>query len=149
MTKVRQVHPATMHQPKHASPTVCSLVGASTNQCNVGAQKEENMSLPLPGCSLEPSSHPTLYHLERKSKSHSVMSDSLRPHRLYSLWYFPGQNARVGSLSFLQGIFPGMEPRSLELQADSLPAEPQGKPKNIGVGSLSLLQGIFPTQDTP
>ena len=30
---------------------------------------------------------------------------------------------------------------------DSLPAEPQGKPKNTGVGSLSLLQGIFPTQE--
>ena len=28
----------------------------------------------------------------------------------------------------------------------SLPAEPQGKPKNNGVGSLSLLQGIFLTQ---
>ena len=27
------------------------------------------------------------------------------------------------------------------LLVDSLPAEPQGKPKNTGVGSLSLLQG--------
>ena len=34
------------------------------------------------------------------------------------------------------------------LQADSLPAEPQGKPKNTRVGSLSLLQRIFPTQDS-
>ena len=32
------------------------------------------------------------------------------------------------------------------LQADSLPAGPQAKPKNTGVSSLSLLQGIFPTQ---
>ena len=40
-----------------------------------------------------------------------------------------------------------VEPRSLALQADSLPAEPQGKPKNTAVGSLSLLQKIFPTQD--
>jgi len=31
---------------------------------------------------------------------------------------------------------------------DSLPAEPQGKPKNTGVGSLSLLQRIFPTQES-
>ena len=31
------------------------------------------------------------------------------------------------------------------LEADSLPAEPQGKPKNTGVGSLSLLQQIFLT----
>ena len=41
---------------------------------------------------------------------------------------------------------PGIEPRSPTLRADSLPMEPQGKPKNTGVGSLSLLQGIFQTQ---
>ena len=41
----------------------------------------------------------------------------------------------------------GIEPRSPTLQADSLPAEPQGKPKNTGVGSLSPFQGIFPTQE--
>ena len=34
---------------------------------------------------------------------------------------------------------PGIEPRSPSLQADSLPAESQGKPKNTGMGSLSLL----------
>ena len=34
------------------------------------------------------------------------------------------------------------------MQADSLPAEPQGKPQNTGVGSLSLLQQIFPTQES-
>ena len=34
------------------------------------------------------------------------------------------------------------------LQADFLPAEPQGKPKNTGVGSLSLLQGVFPIQES-
>ena len=33
------------------------------------------------------------------------------------------------------------------MQADSLPAEPPGKPKNTGVGSLSLLQQIVPTQE--
>ena len=41
----------------------------------------------------------------------------------------------------------GIEPRSPTLQADSLPSEPLGKPKNTGVGSLSLLQGIFLTQE--
>ena len=40
-----------------------------------------------------------------------------------------------------------MERRSPVLQLDSLPAEPQGKPKNTGVGSQSLLQQIFPTQE--
>ena len=38
--------------------------------------------------------------------------------------------------------------RSPALQADSLPAEPQRKPKNTGVGSLSLLQQIFLTQQS-
>ena len=42
---------------------------------------------------------------------------------------------------------PGIEPRSLTLQVDSLPAEPQGKPKNTVVGILSLLHWIFPTQE--
>ena len=50
------------------------------------------------------------------------------------------------AFSFTRGSpNPGIEPRSPTLQTDSLPAEPQGKPKDTGVGSLSLLQGIFPT----
>ena len=40
------------------------------------------------------------------SGSHSVMSDSLRPHGLYSPWNSLGQNTGVGSLSLLHGIFP-------------------------------------------
>ena len=46
---------------------------------------------------------------------------------------FPGQNSGVGSLSFLNPgdlLNPEIEPRSPALQGDSLPAEPQGKPKN-------------------
>ena len=42
---------------------------------------------------------------------------------------------------------PGIELRSPALQVNSLPAEPQGKPKNTGVCSLSLLQQIFQTQE--
>ena len=34
------------------------------------------------------------------------MSDSLRPHGLYSPWNSPGQNTGVSTLSLLQGIFP-------------------------------------------
>ena len=41
-----------------------------------------------------------------ESKSCSVVSDSLRSHRLYSPWNSPGPNTGVGSLSLLQGIFP-------------------------------------------
>ena len=40
------------------------------------------------------------------SESRSVVSDSLRPHGLYSPWNSPGQNTGLGSLSLLQGIFP-------------------------------------------
>ena len=43
---------------------------------------------------------------------------------------------------------PGIKPTSPALQANSLPAEPQGKPKSTGVGSLSLPQWIFPTQES-
>ena len=43
---------------------------------------------------------------------------------------------------------PGMAPRSLALQEESLQSEPPRKPKNTGVGSLSLLQGIFLTQES-
>ena len=42
---------------------------------------------------------------ESDSEILSVMSDSLRPHGLYSPWNSPGQNTGVGSLSLLQGIF--------------------------------------------
>ena len=35
---------------------------------------------------------------------------------------------------------PGMKSRSPTMQANSLPAKPQGKPINTGMGSLSLLQ---------
>ena len=65
-------------------------------------------------------------------------------------WHSPGENTGVGGLSLLQGNLPnpGIQPRSPPLQGDSLPAEPQGKPKNIGVGSLSLLQRIFPNQES-
>ena len=38
-----------------------------------------------------------------KSESRSIMSDSLRPHGLYSWWNSPGQNTGVGSLFLLQG----------------------------------------------
>ena len=88
------------------------------------------------------------------SESHSAVSYSLRPQGLHSPWNSPGQSIGVSSLSLLQG---SSQPRGWTqvrvqlnpaLQADSLPAEPQGKPKSTEVGSLSLLQWIFPTQES-
>ena len=71
--------------------------------------------------------------LEVKCKSLSCVWTSMR-----SPWNSPSYNTGVDSLSLLQGIFPtqGIKPRSSTLQADPLPAEPQGKPKNTGVGAI-------------
>ena len=43
---------------------------------------------------------------KKESERHSVVSNSLPPHGLYSPWNSPGQNTGLGSLSLLQGIFP-------------------------------------------
>ena len=68
---------------------------------------------------------------QRKSESCSVMSDFLRPHGLNSSWNSPGQNTGGSSLSLHRGdlLNPGIQPRSPALQVDSLPAEPQRKPR--------------------
>ena len=47
----------------------------------------------------------TQKEVRRKNESCSLMSNSLRPHGLYSPWNSPGQNTGVGGLSILQGIF--------------------------------------------
>ena len=62
----------------------------------------------------------------------------------------PGKHTGVGGHALLQGNLPNpeVELRSPTLQVDSLPAEPPGKPKNIGMSSLSLLQRISPTQES-
>ena len=41
-----------------------------------------------------------------ESESCSVVSNSLQPHGLYSLWNSLDQNTGVGSFSLLKGIFP-------------------------------------------
>ena len=82
-------------------------------------------------------------------ESHLVVSDSSQHHGLYSPWSSPGQNTGVSSFPSPGDLpNPGIKPRSPILQEDSLPAEPQGKPKNAGGSSPSLLQWIFPTQES-
>ena len=86
-----------------------------------------------------------------ENESCSVMSDSLQPHGLYSPWTSLSHNTGVGSLFPFPspgGLpSPRFKSRSPALQADSLLAKPQGKPKYTGVGSLSLLQQVFLTQE--
>ena len=68
--------------------------------------------------------------------SHSVMSDSLRPHGLCSLPVSPlsmefSRQEYWSGLSFPPAgdlSNPGTESKSTSLQADSLPSEPPGKP---------------------
>ena len=50
--------------------------------------------------------------LSLRSKSRSVVSDSLWPHGLFSPWNSPGPNTGVGIPSLLQGIWPsqGLNP---------------------------------------
>ena len=64
-----------------------------------------------------------------ESESHSVLSDSLRPrglvHGILQARILEGE-----AVPFSRGLpNPGIESRSPTLQEDSLPAEPQGKPK--------------------
>ena len=49
-----------------------------------------------------------------ESESRSVVSDTVRPHGLYSPWNSPGQNTGVGSLSLLQGLFPTQVSRNAD-----------------------------------
>ena len=68
------------------------------------------------------------------SESHSLLSNSLRPHELYSPRNSPGQNTGVSSLFLLQVDLPnpGIESVSPELQVDSL-TELSGKPLHSSV----------------
>ena len=129
--------PHSMRGPGHRHP------GGSHTPC---VPSHQARPLATVGYCIHPTSIPMI---QRISKSHSVVSGSLQPQGLYSPWNSPGHNTGVGSCSLFQGDLPnaGLEPRSPTLQADSLPVEPQGKPKNTGVGSLSLLQWIFTTQE--
>ena len=78
------------------------------------------------------------------------MSESLQPQELYTLLGI--LQARI--LEWVAVPFSRESPQLRDRTqvshiADSLPAEPPGKPKNTGVSSLSLLQGIFSAQKSP
>ena len=66
-----------------------------------------------------------------KVESCSVVSDSLRPHGLYSPWNSPGQNTGTGSLSLLQVIFPtqGSNPGLLHCRCFLYQLSHQGRPR--------------------
>ena len=63
-------------------------------------------------------------------ENHSVVSDSLWPHGLWSPWNSPGQITGVGNLSLLQGIFPtqGSNPGLLHCRQILYQLSPKGSP---------------------
>ena len=84
----------------------------------------------------------------------SVLSDSLQPYgcsppgsSVHGL--SPGRILEWVAMPSSRGSSqPGIKPKPPTLQADSLPSEQWGKPKNTWAGSLSLLQGNFLTQES-
>ena len=83
------------------------------------------------------------------SENHSGVFNSLQPVDYTVHGILQARVLELITFPFSWGFSqPGIEPRSPALQADSLPDEPQGKPKNTRVGSLPLLQGIFSTQES-
>ena len=73
------------------------------------------------------------HYWKSESESCSVMSYSLQPHGLYSPWVSPGQNAGVGSCSFLQGIFStqGLNPGLLHCRWILYQLSHQGSPRKL------------------
>ena len=100
--------------------------------CTGGVGSDYTASLPLVHILM----WPFYYILE--SESPSVVSDSFDPSepiRVLCLRDSPGQNTGVGSHSLSPGdlLDPGIEPESPELQTDSSPSEPSGKPRSSSV----------------
>ena len=82
-----------------------------------------------------------------ESENWSVVSNSLRPHRLYGPWNSTGQNTGMGSLSFLQGIFPTQRfnPGLLHCRQILYQLSYQGSPK----GEERLVLLAFPSLELP
>ena len=92
----------------------CSLPGSSVHGI-FQAGVRSGLPFPSPGESSRPTDRTRVSHIAGRCftvwatsvcVSWSVVSNSLRPHGLYSPWNSLGQNTGVGSLSLLQGIFP-------------------------------------------
>ena len=82
----------------------------------------------------------------KQSESHSVMSDSLRSHGVYSPWNSSGQNTGVCSLSLLQWIFPTQESNwgLLHLRQILYQLSYQGSPsKYVFTPKLLCFQKLF------
>jgi len=84
-----------------------------------------------------------------ESESHSVVSNSLQPHGLYSAWNSPGQNTGVGSLSLLQGIFPtqGSDPGLPHCRRILYQLSHQGNPRILECVAFPFSRGSSQPRD--
>ena len=76
--------------------------------------------------------------MESESESHSVVSDSLQLYIQSMEFSRPEHWSGQPFPSPADLPNPGIEPRSPTLQADSLPAEPPGKPIRKAMGQLNI-----------
>ena len=153
------------------SPTLCGPVDSSSQVSvpgdspgkvtGVGCHALLQGILPTQGLSPGPSCLPfgrqVLCHLGAQCRALCVcvwclvVSSSLRPHPPGSsiLWILQAKLLEWVAMAFFRDLpNPGIDLRFPTLQADSLPAESSGEPKNTEVSSLSILQWIFPTQES-
>ena len=111
-------------------------------------QAESNPRLPQgeKACGQQPRPSAAIKGREGKGREGKVglSSSTLQFRRLFC----NSVDCTVHGILYARILEWGTEPRSPLLQADSLPVEPQGKPKNSGVSSLYLLQRNFPTQES-
>ena len=79
------------------------------------------------------------------SESGSVVSDSLRPHGLYSPWNSPAQNTGLDSLSLLQGIFStqGSNPGLPHCRQILYQLSHKGSPRILGCVAYPLSSRAF------
>ena len=88
--------------------------------------------------------------LESETETHSIVSNCLWPHVLYSPWNSIGQNTGLGSLSLLQGIFPtqGSNPRLLHCRWIVYQLSHKGSPRMLEWAAHLSSRGVFPTQES-
>ena len=104
--KVKSESEVAQSYPTLSDPIDGSLPGSSAHGI---FQQEYWSGVPLPSlvCHCYCNKLPQTQRFE--SENHSVVSNSFRPHGLYSPWNSPGQNTGVDSLSLLQWTFPTQE----------------------------------------